>query len=217
MGFFAYTNIMTNDIIKFIAIIICFGIAATGRNWLNRRDYLLLTAALVLTVAADFFLVVIYSYPIGVAFFCAVQVMYNMRFGGTARLKILPFTLVIPAIFFAITGDALVTIAILYAQLFLLSYAAMIQFLRKKTFPTTNNVLILIGMTTFVLCDICVAIWNLWRMGIITNIDLAIHAHAAIWLFYTPAQICLALSGRKFTGATSRKCHSGLDPESPTG
>jgi hypothetical protein len=190
---------MTNDLIKFTAIIICFGIAATGRNTLGRRDYVLLTAALAATVIADFFLVITLDYVIGVAFFCAVQVFYNMRFGGTARLKILPLTLIAPAVFFAIAGDILVTIALVYAQLFLLSYAAMIGALRKKAFPAPNSILIIIGMTAFVLCDICVAIWNLGRWDIITNADLTSLANTAIWLFYTPAQICLALSSRKFT------------------
>jgi len=193
-----HTITMTNDTIKFIAILICLGIAATGRNGLGGRDYALLTAAMVATLVADFFLVIIYNYIIGVAFFCAVQAFYNLRFGGNARLKILPFTLVAPAIFFAVTGDVLVSVALVYAQLFLLSYAAMISTLRKKTFPAPNNILIFIGMTAFVLCDINVAIWNLGRWGIVTNTDLTSLAHGAIWLFYTPAQICLALSGRKY-------------------
>ena len=190
---------MTNDLIKFIAIIICFGIAATGRNALSKRDYALLTAALAATVAADFFLVIILNYTVGVAFFCVVQVLYNIRFGGTSRLKILPLTLIVPAVFFAVAGDILVTVALLYAQLFLLSYAAMIQALRKNAIPAPNSILVFIGMTAFVLCDICVAIWNLGRWNIIANADLVNFANAAIWLFYTPAQICLALSGRNFT------------------
>ena len=189
---------MTNDSIKFIAIILCFGIAAAGRDALNRRDYTLLTAALATTAAADFFLVIVYDYVIGVAFFCTVQVLYNLRFGGTARLKILPLTLIAPAIFFTVTGNTLVAVALVYAQLFLLSYAAMIQTLRKNAFPAPNNILIFIGMTAFVLCDINVAIWNLGRWGIIANTDITNLANAAIWLFYTPSQICLALSGRKF-------------------
>jgi len=199
----AYTIAMTNDFIKFTAIIICFGIAATGRDRLSRRDYMLLTSALAATVVADFFLVIIYNYIVGVAVFCIAHVLYNIRFGGIRRLKILPFALIAPAIFLAFHGDILVAIALLYAQLFILSYAAMIQSLRKKTFPVTNNILIFIGMTAFVLCDICVAIWNLGSWGVITNAYITSLAHAAIWLFYTPAQICLALSGRRFAAITA--------------
>ena len=203
---------MTNDMIKFTAILICFAIAVAGRDALNKRDYGLLAAAMAATVAADFFLVIVFNYIVGVAFFCAVQVLYNLRFGGTARLKILPFTLVAPAIFFAATGNALVAVALLYAQLFVLSYAAMLQTLRKKIWPTPNGILILVGMTAFVLCDISVAIWNLGRWDIITNTDITSLAHAAIWLFYTPAQICLALSARRFTPTVGR----GLAPADST-
>ena len=199
---------MTNDFIKFTAILICFVIAATGRDWLSKRDYVLLTAAMAATVIADFFLVVIYDYVIGVAFFCAVQVLYIMRFGGISRLRILPLTLVFPFAFITFHGDALVAIALLYAQLFLFSYVSMLQTIRKKTLPTTSNILIFIGMTAFVLCDICVAIWNLGRWDVITNTDVISFAHASIWLFYTPAQICLALSGRKFASPTLRTNNS---------
>ena len=189
---------MTNDFIKFSAIIICFVIAIANRDAISKRDYRLLSAALLFTVLADFFLVIIHEYPIGVAFFCVVQVLYNVRFGGAARLKILPLTLIIPIVLFAVTGDILVAIALLYAQLFLLSYTAMLKAIRKKAFPAPNSLLIFIGMTTFMLCDICVAIWNLGTMGVLTNTTAISLANAAIWLFYTPSQICLAISGRQF-------------------
>jgi len=57
-------------------------------------------------------------------------------------------------------------------------------------------------MTAFVLCDVNVAILNLGNMGFITNAEVVSFAGAAIWLFYTPSQICLALSGHNFARAT---------------
>jgi len=193
-----HTTFMTNDFIKFIAIIICLGIAVAGMRALSRRDYGLLVAAMAATAIADFFLVVVYDYVIGVVAFCGVQVFYNLRFGGNRRLVVLPFTLAAPAVYLAIFGDLLVAVAILYAQLFLLAYVAMIGALRRRELPATNAVLVFIGMTAFVLCDINVAIWNLGRWGIIDNSQLVQLAHGAIWLFYTPAQVCLALSARAF-------------------
>ncbi|MDR2183560.1 MAG: lysoplasmalogenase family protein [Clostridiales bacterium] len=190
---------MTNELVKFTAIVICFVIAATGRDTVSRRDYVLVTAALAATVTADFFLVIINDDIIGVAFFCIVQVLYNMRFGGTARLKVLPFALAAPAVFFAVTGNILVAVALVYAQLFVLSYAAMLAALRKRAFSATGSILIFIGMTAFMLCDICVAIWNLSLWGVIENAYGANLAYAAIWLFYTPGQVCLALSSRRFS------------------
>lgn len=192
---------MTNDFIKFTSIIICLGIAVTSCHVLDKKDHALLSAAMTATAAADFFLVITHDYAVGVAFFCIVQVFYNIRYGGMARLKLLPLTLIIPAVFLAVASSLLVTIAMMYAQLFLLSYIAMLQALRKKAFPAPNNILIFIGMTAFVLCDICVAIWNLGQWGIITNTYVTNLAHSAIWLFYTPAQICLAISSRKFMPA----------------
>jgi len=193
---------MTNDLIKFTAVIICFCIAATGgRNVLNKRDSRFLLTAMLLTVFADFFLLVVYIYPVGILFFCAVQTCYNVRFGGTRVIKVLLLTLILPVAFFAVHGDILVTFSLLYAQLFVLSYWRMLVALRKKTYPAPNNLLIFLGMTAFVLCDISVAIWNLGGMGIITNPSVVGFAGDAIWLFYAPSQVCLALSGRRFSAA----------------
>jgi len=195
---------MTIDFIKFLAIVICFAIAITGRNALNGRDYRLLSAALLFTLFADFFLVILHNYPIGVAFFCVVQVLYNVRFGGKKRLKILPFVLVIPAVIFAVYGNILVAVSLVYAQLFFLSYAAMVRSVRKGAWPAPNSLLVFIGMTAFFLCDICVAIWNLGEINVEVSAAVANFANYAIWLFYAPSQICLALSARRFAASACK-------------
>lgn len=192
---------MLNDmnILKFTAIIICFIIAVSNsRHALDKRDGRLLILGLLFTVFADFFLVIVFEYHIGVVFFCIVQIFYIQRFSSIKILRIVPLVLIIPAVFYAIQRDLLITLALIYAQLFLLSYALMILKLRKGGYPAPNNLLIFLGMTLFVMCDISVAVWNLGRMGVILNEDVHNFASAAIWLFYTPAQVCLAISALDF-------------------
>ena len=198
-GYYSY---MLNEmgILKFLAIIICFFIAAAGnKHALDKKDSRLLVLALMFTVFADFFLVIAFRYHIGLILFCAVQTLYIRRFGTKKILRFLPLALIIPIVFYATQKDLLVTLALIYTQLFLLSYTLMICALRKGRYPTPNNLLIFLGMTLFVMCDISVAIWNLGRMGIITNEVVFNFASAAIWLFYTPSQVCLAISALDFS------------------
>lgn len=186
-------------IAKFIAIVLCFLMAATCREHaLGKKDSSFLVAALACTLVADFFLVILLIYPVGLVFFCIAQILYVVRFGGLRALRFAALTAILPVVYLAVNRDLLVTLAIGYAQLFLLSYGSGIRAVVKGVYPKTNSILIVTGLTLFVLCDISVAIWNLWRMGITENREFANLANSAIWLFYAPSQVCLALSGRKF-------------------
>jgi len=191
---------MNYDMLKFAIIILCVLIAATNKDYaVSKKDSILLTAGLLATLVADFFLVILYVYPAGVLFFCAVQILYVARFGGKRALMLTPLVVVLPIVFFTISRDLLIAVALGYAQLFILSYTCMIRAIKRGMYAKPNAILIVLGMTLFVLCDLSVAIWNLWRMEIIANESLAILANDAIWLFYAPSQVCLALSGHKFT------------------
>ncbi|MCL2397940.1 MAG: lysoplasmalogenase [Defluviitaleaceae bacterium] len=184
---------------KFFAVVICFMLAVCNREYaLNKRDNMLLVAGLACTLVADFFLVVLFIYPPGLVFFCTAQILYIVRFGGGRNAQKLPLVAVMPLVYFVIFGDILVALALVYAQLFLISYIWMIRAVRRKIYPAPNSWLIFAGMTLFMLCDINVAVWNLGRMGVVTHEGVISVANGAIWLFYAPSQVCLALSARKF-------------------
>jgi hypothetical protein len=59
----------------------------------------------------------------------------------------------------------------------------------RSTYPHTNAMMIAIGMTCFLFCDICV-ICQVFMSG-----RPAAVANGLVWLFYTPALLLLALSG----------------------
>jgi len=190
---------MTNEIAKFAIITICLIIAASNKEYaLNRRDSRLLTAGLLCTLVADLFLIILFVYPPGVVFFSAVQILYVLRFGGKRAVFVTPLVVIMPTIHVIFGGDMLVAFAIGYAQLFIIAYICMLFSIKRKVYPTPNRILVFTGMTLFMLCDICVAVWNLGRMGVITNEAATRLALDAIWLFYAPSQLCLALSGHKF-------------------
>ena len=190
---------MTNETAKFAIVAICLIIASRNKDYvLSRRDSTLLTVALAFTLIADLFLIILFVYPPGLIFFSLTQILYVLRFGGKRAAMLTPLAAIMPAVLLATGGDILIVLAVGYAQLFILSYICMLTALKRKSYPIPNQILIFAGMTLFVLCDISVAVWNLGRMGVLENNYIAELAINAIWLFYAPSQICLALSGHKF-------------------
>ncbi|MCL2350874.1 MAG: lysoplasmalogenase, partial [Defluviitaleaceae bacterium] len=158
-----------------------------------------LMAALVATLVADFFLVIHRVYPLGVGIFWFAHAFYALRFGGRRAAWFLPLALPVAGMIWLVTRDLLVALAAGYITLFIISYTCMIIALKAKKYPPPNHFLAAAGMTLFVFCDIFVAIFNLGGMGLIQNHAIAMFAVDAIWLFYAPAQICLALSAMRFT------------------
>jgi len=186
--------------IKFALVVICFLLALSHRKrCLSRRDWVLLVLAMGFTVAADFFLTIVFIYPVGVAVFCFAHVFYAFRYGGNRVWRFFPLALPAPIIILIVVGDPLLVVSSLYAGLFVISFTTAIVAVRRRVFSTPNNVLVIAGMSLFVICDIFVATFNLVGMGVIHNHALGEFAVDAIWLAYAPAQIALALSGMKFS------------------
>ncbi|MCL2754076.1 MAG: lysoplasmalogenase family protein [Defluviitaleaceae bacterium] len=191
---------MERDIIKLTVVVICFIIAFMGKkSAINRKDHFLLVLALLATVAADYFLLIPRNYVIGVAVFCFAHIFYVLRFGGAKSWRLLPLALPLPVILLFLNHDILIVVASAYLSLFMLSYSTMIHAVRHKKYPPINNILIFAGMTLFVLCDISVVIFNAGMHGFYNNLAIETFAEHIIWLFYAPAQICLAISAREFT------------------
>lgn len=188
-----------NENIKFTIILICLLIALTNRqSVLNRLDKSLLILGMLFTVVSDFFLIIMNLFTIGVFFFCFVHVFYIMRYSRASVVKFLPLVL-IPAfiLFFIADKDLLIFFASIYAQLFILSYGLTIRSFIKKRYPFPNNYLILLGMTLFLLCDICVLLINTNRISFLSINNDFPFARQAIWFFYIPSQLFLSLSAYK--------------------
>ena len=189
---------MTLGAAKFtFMLIIALGVFFARKMAVSKRDWAFLALAFVATLGADFFLLVVPNYILGVVIFCFAHIFYALRFGGMRILKLLPLALILPTISIFALNDALLTAAIMYMSFFIISYSAMIYAVKKKKYGFPNNILIFAGMTLFVLCDIFVAIFNLGGMGHVPH-NVSEFAVDAIWLFYAPSQICLMLSGINF-------------------
>ena len=172
--------------LKYGGVALCLLFALTRAGTGEGR---LVRTALCLTLAADFFLLVLDArYALGVALFCAVQLLYLARLRRMGAGLWLPLRL-------GLTGAALL-LAALAGLLTPLNALALVYFpelacnaasalalgRRGRMFGT--------GLLLFVGCDLCVGLHNL--AGI--PAPLAAFARVGMWLFYLPSQVLITLS-----------------------
>ena len=190
--------IFERDIVKFSLVGVCFLLVLfSRRDALHKKDHLFLLLAMSATLIADLFLVLFHIYPVGVFVFWGAHVFYSLRFAGK---KVWPFFLAalpLSIIILITTSDVLTAAASGYAALFVISYTTAILAIKRKKYPTPNIMLIGVGMTFFLICDIFVMLANLSHIGH-GSAALSNFAFDAIWMFYAPAKVCLALSAIRF-------------------
>lgn len=172
--------------LKYGGIVLCL-LFALGRA--GTGEGRLVQAALALTLAADFFLLVLNArYALGVALFCGVQGLYLARLHRMGAGFWLPLRL-------GLTGAALLAAA-LAGLLTPLNALALVYF--PELVCNAASALSLgrrgrgfgIGLLLFVGCDLCVGLHNL--AGI--PAQLAAFARVGMWLFYLPSQVLITLS-----------------------
>ncbi|OPJ60479.1 hypothetical protein CLORY_27880 [Clostridium oryzae] len=204
-------SLVPTYILKYICIILSFSITlAYSRSYLNKKDLFLIRAALFFTLVSDFFLVVENKFILGVMFFCIVQFFHTLRYSrNSVYIVILRFSISFLTIFsiyillnFADKKiDIIIPLALFYFTCLLTSVYFSITAFKKRLFPLPNNVLIVMGMTLFLLCDINVGIFNITPM-IDSNYWIVKFLYSLssnlIWFFYAPSQLFLAISGIDF-------------------
>jgi len=192
----AMLNVM---ILKFIFIVACFVIAVTSYFFCqSKKDWAWLTAGLLFTVGADYFLVIQNHHLMGVAVFCFAHVCYILRGLNSEKHKqkvaliVAPFLIVAIVIVFA--NGAIFVLAGIYAALFLMNIAVNIKFCK------INKPIVLTGLILFALCDMNVLLFNSPH-----QLDIPVifpFAFQLIWVFYLPSQLLLAVSGVRFRRQT---------------
>lgn len=174
--------VRVSDTIKFISICLCFVLAlSTGSKRTNKRTYNLTLLALIFTVTADFFLLFTDHFSLGIAVFCIAHLAYITRFKAEIWKQCSGFYLLSMLLVIAVElpWPRFYSVAAVYACLiFIVSWTS-----RK-------NRLAFIGMLFFLACDVNVMLYNvLPRQNPLYEISMF-----AMWLFYLPAQVLLALS-----------------------
>lgn len=175
--------------VKYGGILLCL-LFCFGGDWR-------VGAALALTALADLFLLVLNrEYLVGVAAFCGVQALYLWRIrcaGGWRKLWCITVRGALALGCLAAVWEAgalspLTALAALYFSQLLCNAVESWSLCRKKYWPFA------LGLTLFVLCDICVALHNLPGLTGLPRSGIIVFANFAMWLFYLPSQVLLALS-----------------------
>ncbi len=151
-------------------------------------------AALLFTSVADLFLLVIdHYYLAGVLFFLAAQLVYLIRLYKMAgkiwlpaRLAGILLSCLVPGILHLYSPLNLVSV--LYFSFLLVNMAI------SWTVRTGQGRIFALGLSLFVLCDLCVGMYNL---GWIVPGWLHQFIRIGMWLFYLPSQVLISLSGRE--------------------
>ncbi|MGO5066372.1 hypothetical protein FDF31_10015 [Clostridium sporogenes] len=201
--------------IKFISIIICFAITLSiGKNICDKKDLILLRMALFFTVLADFNMLILEEFKLGILYFIIVQSLYIIRHGRyrdeeyKAKIKYKDIYIFVIYLFTFIIlkkvnlfskENTLLSMAVIYFLLIIHSLVRAYRTFDNNFFEKKNCSFISIGITLFFLCDLNVAFSNIsfYLLSIkyvenLENVFLPL-----IWFFYLPSQILLSLSGEK--------------------
>ena len=162
-----------------------------GRNvrWLTR-------AALAFTLLADLFLLVLGRwYPVGVACFCVVQLLYLTRIAGLRPEK-LPLRLALRGL---LTAAALLAVRQLGAldgltALSLFYFSQLVCNALESLSLGASCRGFALGLFLFVGCDLCVGLQNLSAWFPAAGGPLVEFARIGMWLFYLPSQVLISLS-----------------------
>ncbi|MCL2565859.1 MAG: hypothetical protein FWE24_08630 [Defluviitaleaceae bacterium] len=162
---------------------------------ISKRDQIILICALMLTVIADTFMVILGMNIAGILVFCGVQAAHNYRFTNKNRV-IAQGVMGIGAFGVAYLSGLPLLMALGAAYAVFLLFSVTGAFMAYQKYPAPNNIMIILGMLLFMACDIFVGLYNL-------PIE-ALQAPAArefiqrgIWIFYFPSQAILSSTARK--------------------
>ena len=183
-------NMPAENIVKYIAIAL---VGIMGLRAGKQRDNTVVTAALLFTMLADIFLILVGNFVAGVCVFICVQTCYTIRFSfmsgkplvGELLKRLLPGLILggLATYFLGIN----VGIIVAYACSFAVNFVHGFELHILK--PSPRHLRFAIGLLLFACCDICVGIHNL-KPGFMTE-QMIRNAEVMTWIFYLPSQLLI--------------------------
>ena len=183
-------NMPAENIVKYIAIAL---VGIMGLRAGKQRDNIVVTAALLFTMLADIFLILVGNFVAGVCVFICVQTCYTIRFSfmsgkplvGELLKRLLPGLILggLATYFLGIN----VGIIVAYACSFAVNFVHGFELHILK--PSPRHLRFAIGLLLFACCDICVGIHNL-KPGFMTE-QMIRNAEVMTWIFYLPSQLLI--------------------------
>ena len=197
--------------LRFLSVAVAAFFAAELFIMRRGKEQLLLLFAMIFTVAADVFLVLLdRHYELAVGLFLIAQCLHGVRILIGGKRKILPSVIARVSLsvlsiiallifkFFAL----LTVLGVLYAAEILMNFIdSGLSIRREKRF-----ILSFVGFFLFILCDVTVGLNGIGRgFGIPENVLRVLSD--LTWVFYLPSQVLIVLS------ALGRPAETAPDPE----
>lgn len=180
-------------ILKYAALLLCLLFSLQN---ITAKDGQLVVVCLLLTAAADWFLLVINRYyMVGLVCFCAIQFLYALRIrrlhsrihSCVPRLLLSGGALLV--LFFTGFLTPLLFLVCLYFPQLVCNAA------ESCTLPSSpQNALFTAGLFLFLACDISVGIYNSPDYLTFASSGVVRAAQIAMWGFYLPSQVLIVLS-----------------------
>lgn len=186
-----------STLVKYFGVVACFLFAILCVN--SGRDGVFVCVALVFTLVADWFLLVINErFIFGVGAFLVVQSIYFLRLtkDGVKPLRsALTRGFIIIVVIIVLSLLKLLNLLTALVAIYFVSLVSNTVDAYTLFGERTENKLFAIGMSLFVLCDLSVGFNNLSSYIDVSSISGFIRiASFAMWVFYLPSQVLIALS-----------------------
>lgn len=210
-------KLTTTTLLKYISVLLCFVYSVIVFTLFREKDTIVLAAAFCFTCISDYFLLFTESFTFGMLSFSVVQLIYLLRLWyldiNKGKRTVLFYRLILNFIIWVGVLSILKLLGILSGNTEiserLLLYVASFYFVTifhnvirsfayMNHYKSSKSIIFALGMLLFILCDINVGIYNM--EGFIAINQEVFHklysfAEIAMWMFYLPAQVCIALSG----------------------
>ncbi len=188
MGMDLFAGSSNTTVLKYSGILLCLLFSALCAHGGGDR---MVPYAQLFTALADYFLLVIdREYLAGIFFFSIAQILYLIRLdrmGGRIWLpvRIVSALLAVLLLFWAGLYSPLNLAAVLYFSLLL------VNMVLSWTIPSGTGRMFALGLSLFVLCDLCV---GLFQLSVGVPVRLRQFSGIGMWLFYLPSQVLISLS-----------------------
>lgn len=179
-----------SSVLKFTGIVLCFFAVSSDT---------VLALALLLTVAADFSLLLSGWHFAGVLIFIVVQAMYAVLLNRISR-KYAWLYFPVMAIAFSMAvmkaegPGLLMAAAALYAAGIAGNAVRAALYIAGGKIQGRGRILFCMGLILFFFCDLSVGVFNLNQYGVALPAELFRISGIAMWFFYLPSQVLIALS-----------------------
>lgn len=200
-----FLNVFDQSKLCYLSIVICFLFSLA--NFSKKNDTFLIVCALMFTVIADTFLVLLHATNLVIAMvsFCIVQLFYFVRIllksdkkrnitNVAVRILLFVALLIVSFVSNAENSSFLIVISLFY-------FANLICNVIFAFISKTKNILFAFGLLLFLFCDIFVGLPFLIEFLNLPTTSFLYHLNNInfniVWLFYLPSQVLIAISTKK--------------------